>query len=143
MKIVIVITMIIITMTILSFEEQTKNMVKSHEQYVVYDRSFIGTMNNISKATHGDLMTSAFYPYIAYFTGRFSMGPYDIKSETELVTIMEKNNYTYLLVFENRSDEEKLKPLFSNKIKDLDKYFQRVGNYSTDFYQIRLYKLRT
>lgn len=143
MKIIILIATIIIIMTMLSFQEQTQNMIKSHEHYIVYDKSFVGAMDNISKATYGGLMTSAFYPYVAYFTGRISMGPYDIRSEAELVTIMKKNNYTYLLVFENKSDEEKLKPLFSNKIKDLDKYFQRVGNYSTDFYQIFLYKLRT
>lgn len=142
--IIIILVTIIISVTLISFQKQTQNIVKSQDRYIVYDKSFISVMNNISKDIHGNVETSAFSPYIIYFASRSYRveTPYGIESDDELVKVMKKINCTYLLVFENVSDEEKLKYLFSEKIQDLDKDFQNTNNYSTDYYKIRLYKIK-
>lgn len=141
--VIMIIYTVIILITILNFQEQIRNKVDS-SPYYVFDSKFIHTMNNISKDIDGNVETSAFSPHVAYFVSQSYRveSPYGIKSEKELVKIMKKGNFTYLLVFKNFSDIEELKWLFSNKIGDLDEDFQKINNYSTNFYQIYLYKIK-
>lgn len=155
--IVAIFMILMIFVNTIDFQAQLDKMINRVSKSMIYDKEFINTMNDISKVIPNNttLVVSAFSPYVTYFTGIHTTIPYErqiehsIKGNTSadlsdtLKNYMIRNNYTYLLVFENRSNEEKFKRLFSGKgLKGLDNNFQKIDSFSTDFYKIHIYKTR-
>jgi hypothetical protein len=111
----------------------------------MYDESFIGAMNQISKSLpeNSVLIASAEATPITYLTGHAAKAPWGVSSKEALVDYMERGNYDYLVVLDGKSSVSELKQLFSSEgLKSLDEDFQLKATYCADFSKIRLYQLK-
>jgi|SRR4029079_7921140 len=110
---------------------------------IIYDKKIIGAMNNISSKVpfYEGIITPNFTPIVMYFTDRMVYTPYSADSYSSLLNVMNKKNYTYLLVFENQSDITGLMGIFKKeRLPNLSKNFSEMAIYNTDFSKLHLYK---
>lgn len=110
-----------------------------------YNKKFIPAMINLSNRVpqNESIVSSDYYGNMVYFITHKLVIPHGVSSEKSLLYYMVKNNLKYLLVYENFSRIEELKPLFSHEgLKELDKDFREITNYTTDRKSIfHLYQL--
>ena len=108
----------------------------------VFDDSSVLVLNNVSRLVpeNETIVVSDHGPVSEYFTKRNVQIPRGVYSEDSLFDYMKKNDYKYLLVYQGASDVVDLAPLFSaNGLEELNKDFNIVSNYNTEFSSIYLY----
>jgi len=136
------IAILIIIVSIIYFQNEIPNVIR-FRAIIIYDKTIIHAMNNISDLIPKDevLVASTNAPILAYFTRHYVKTPYGVSSKESLLDYYNKRNLTYLIVFENKSEVEALKSLFSSTgLKDLDNDFYKIANYTTDYSKIYLYQ---
>ncbi|CAN5607956.1 hypothetical protein BH18THE1_BH18THE1_22710 [soil metagenome] len=110
----------------------------------VYDNKFITVMRKISSFVppNEKIVSSHHFGNMVYFMNRSLVFPHGANSEKSLLHLMLKNNYTYLLVFENFSRVQDLSGLFNTTgLKNLDDDFRKIGDYSTNQYRFHIYTI--
>jgi hypothetical protein len=113
---------------------------------IINDPKVIPALEQISSTIPHDrnttVLVSSNAPHITLFTGLQTVRPYGVSSERSLAEFMMSHRLTYLIVIENKSDEPKLKSLFSSEgLKSLEGDFERLATYKTSYYKIHLYQL--
>lgn len=134
----IVIGLLVITIVEFLFEE-TKI---GYYRRVNYDAKMISALQNISKIVpEGEVLTTAnFRPIVIYFTGREVFEPWH-ETSYSLLNRMREKNYTYLLVFENRSEIPELTKMFTkDELPKISMDFREMATYITSFSKLHLYK---
>lgn len=112
----------------------------------IYDKTIISKIEEIAKAVpkNETLVVSYDSPYFVYFTEHKVRTPWGITSAASLADHMKSSNLHYLVVFENKSSEIALKPLFNSKgLMKLTPHFQQLNTYSSDYSKLYLYKLES
>jgi hypothetical protein len=110
---------------------------------IIFDKKIIPALQNISKIVPKDerIITPSFTPIVMYFTVRDVSTPYAVPSYVSLLNFMNNKSFSYLLVFENRSEIPALKQVFNKEyLPNLSKNFQEIANYTTEFDKLHLYK---
>jgi len=123
--------------SVLNFDSITPFRLWKKSHYF-YDKTYIIALENISDRVPPNypiVISSLLHAQPKYFIKhQLITPPSNVTSEITLLIYMAKNNLRYLLVLENFSKQEKLKPLFSTSgISDLEPHFQEIANYVTRF----------
>jgi hypothetical protein len=111
---------------------------------IMYDKTIIGITKEISAAVpSGETLVVSSQPtHFKYFTDHDVVIPWGTTPET-LVNYMNSSGYHYLLVVENVSDVEALRPIFTSQgLSALDGDFEKMASYKSDIFKIHLYKMR-
>ena len=135
--------LLIITVTLAGFELQTPAMAGPRS--IIYDSHFIEAMRDISRLLpdNADLVVSSNGAIVTYFTGHTATVPWTATSQQDLIVFMRVRGYQFLLAFENKTDVQALRGVFSSKgLKALEPTFVQLAGYHTDFYVLRLYQLK-
>lgn len=143
-KSLILVGILIIAASLVNFEQETVAMASPRS--IIYDSRFIPAMSNLSSLIPDGavLVVSTNAPFVTYFTNHIARLPIGVSSTQGLSSFMRDRGYTYLVVFENRSDVPQLKTLFSSKgVKALKSAFIQIAAYQTDFSLIIVYQLKS
>lgn len=108
--------------------------------YWTNDKQFIRAMYEIGSLVPKDevLLVSLPSIQIMYFAQHKTLFPKNISSQESLLNFMTRNNYSYLLIFNDL--ESKYNKWLSND-KDLDKLssdYHSLANYTTDKFNVHL-----
>lgn len=106
------------------------------KSYLFYDKAYVPFLINISTsvpATSPIVISSLYNAQPKYFIKQpLIIPPDNVTSKVTLLNYMVNNNLSYLLVYENFSKQEKLKPLFNTTgLKSLETDFKEIANYTT------------
>jgi hypothetical protein len=106
------------------------------KSYLFYDKAYVPFLSNISTsvpATSPIVISSQYNNQPKYFIKQpLIIPPDNVTSKFSLFNYMVNNNLSYLLVYENFSKQEKLKPLFNTTgLKSLETDFEEIANYTT------------
>jgi hypothetical protein len=110
---------------------------------IIFDKKIIVALENMSTLVPAGerIICPNFTPIVMYFMGHEVYTPYGVTSYASLLKVMDKQNYTYLLVFEGQSDIPGLTQVFNKeRLPILAKDFKEIATYTTDFSRLHLYK---
>jgi hypothetical protein len=110
---------------------------------IIFDKKIIAVFQNISTIvpSNESIVSPSFTPIVKYFAGREVSTPYSVTSYKSLLNVMSSKNYTYLLVFEGKSDIAALMQIFrKEQLPYLAKDFKEIAAFNTDFSKLHLYK---
>jgi len=141
-KSLLLVGILLVSITLLNFWQDTQQVASPRS--IIYDTRFVQAMDNITHIVPADavLMVSTNAPYVVYFTGHTAKVPFGLVSKDALVNYMLVKGYLFLIVFQGRSDEPRLRTLFGQAgQKDLESSFARLAEYRTDFSVILVYQL--
>ena len=143
-KILVLAGILIVIISIVNLTEQIQYIASPRS--VIHDESFVAVINGLSELVpeESTIVVSTNGPFVTYFARRDAKVPFGVSSRESLADYMAKHHYEYLLVFEGGSQVAALKSLFSSKgLESLDRDFQRIRSFHTDFSKIHLYKLKS
>lgn len=146
-SVLIVIISLIISINIIRNFESVAPFGLWKKSYYFYDKTFAPVLSSISKIVPDSkpiVISSLIYGQAKYFINHpLIIPPSAISSNISLVFYMVKAKVDYLLVFENQSGRESLKPLFSKSgIESLRSDFDEIADSVTDYgLRIHLYKV--
>lgn len=128
--------------SIISSQQQIPTLPQTTE---IYDSKLVAALKNVQQTVpEGQkICVSSNSPQVTFFTNRFAQIPWNVNSEKSLLQYMLLRDYSYLLVYENKSSESKIYELFSsNGATTLERNFERISSQTTDTAQIDLYHVR-
>jgi hypothetical protein len=110
---------------------------------IIFDKKIIGALDVISANVpeNESMISPNFTPIVMYFSQRPVFTPYSVENYTSLLNLMDAKNYSYLLVFENKSDVTGLTQVFQKEnLSNLTKDFKEISAHNTDFSKLHLYR---
>jgi len=132
--------------SIINFDKITPFRLWKKSHYF-YDKTYLPVLSNISNLVPDNspiVISSLRNAQPKFFINhQLELPPDNVTSKIGLVNYMQKSNVAYLLVYENFSWQEALKPLFSSSgIKSLPPDFKEIAEYTTDsHFKLRLYQI--
>jgi hypothetical protein len=132
--------------SVINFDSITPFKVWKKSHYF-YDKTYVPILSNISNYVPSNtpiVISSLLNAQPKFFIKhQLITPPSNVTSKSSLLHYMVKNNLSYLLVFENFSKQEKLKPVFSTTgLKVLETDFQEIANYTTKSqFKLHLYQI--
>ena len=133
----------IVIATLFGFQSNLNEI--TDRRAIMYDKTIISITREISDTVpSGETLVVSSQPtHFKYFTNHAVVIPWNTTPAT-LPDYMSNSGYHYLVVVENVSDVEALRPIFVSKgISALDANFEKIASYKSDIFKIHLYKLKS
>lgn len=133
----------IVFATLASFQSKLEDI--TDKRTIMYDKTIIALTRDISNAVpSGETLVVSSQPtHFKYFTEHPIVIPWGTTPAT-LSDYMSDSGYHYLVVVENVSDVEALRPIFIRAgLSALDEDFEKVNSYKSDIFTLHLYKLKS